>query len=162
MNVFDCAIKREEDSRKYYEELAAVSTVPELKNLFTILAASEQEHLDALVEMKRNTGPLKVQFKALQNAACTFTPLLEKRDLKDKLKEDPDAYGHVIKAEGEEIKFYEELAAQSKDEAVRTILQSLADEERKHLDIVQNIYFFVESPKSYLANAEFSNIKKYD
>ena len=49
MNIFDCAIKMEEEAKLYYEKLAAATNVPELKNLFTMLAAAEQEHHEALV-----------------------------------------------------------------------------------------------------------------
>jgi hypothetical protein len=37
----------------------------------------------------------------------------------------------------------------------------IAEEERKQLNIVENIYSFVESPKTYLAWGEFSNLKEY-
>jgi rubrerythrin len=161
MNIFDCAIKMEVEARMYYEKLAKATAVPELKNLFTMLAAAEQEHHDALVEMKGRIDSPKAQFKALQEAACVFQPLLAKRGLMAELKEDPDAYKHVVKEEEEGIRFYEELAAQAKDEETREILLMIADEERKHLNIVENIYSFVESPKTYLAWGEFSNLKEY-
>lgn len=161
MNVFDCAIKMEEEARIYYEKLATATTVPELKNLFTMLGAAEQEHHDALVKMKGSLGPQTAEFKALQEAACLFKPLLAKRDLMAELKNDPDAYKHVVKEEGEGVKFYEELAAQAKDEGAREILLRIADEERKHLSIVENIYSFVESPKNFLAWGEFSNLDEY-
>ena len=161
MNIFDCAIKMEEEARTYYEKLAAAAKVPELKNLFTMLAAAEQEHHDALVTMKGSIDPQKAQFKALQEAACLFKPLLAKRDLMAGLKEDPDAYKHVVKEEEEGVRFYEDLAAQAKDEGAREILLKIADEERKHLGIVENIYSFVESPKTFLAWGEFSDLKEY-
>ena len=157
MNVFECAIKKEEEARLYYEKLAAAATVPELKNLFTMLADAEREHLDALVGMKGGVNPQLTGFKALEGAACLFKPLMAKRDL----KEDPDAYRHVVKEEEEEVRFYEELAGQAKDEGSRKILLKIADEERKHLSIVENIYSFVESPKNFLAWGEFSNLTEY-
>ena len=40
MNVFDCAIKIEEETARYYEGLQAEARQPELKNLFALLAAS--------------------------------------------------------------------------------------------------------------------------
>ena len=46
-------------------------------------------------------------------------------------------------------------------EETRELLLMIAHEERKHLSIVENIYTFVESPKSYLAWGEFSNLKEY-
>ena len=161
MNVFDCAIKMEEEARMYYEKLAAATAVPELKNLFTLLAAAEHEHYDALVEMKRSTDAKKARFKALDEAACVFKPLLAKRDLMAELKDDPDAYKHVVKEEEEGVRFYEDLAAKAQDEESREIFLRIASEERKHLDIVENIYAFIEEPKTYLAWGEFSNLKEY-
>jgi rubrerythrin len=161
MNVIDCAIKMEEEARMYYEKLVAAATVPELKNLFTLLAAAEQEHHDALVKMKKNMDPQKAEFKALQEAACLFKPLLAKRDIMAELKDDHDAYQHVVKEEERGIRFYEDLAAQAKDEGAREILLKIAAEERKHMNIVENIYSFVEEPKNYLAWGEFSNLKEF-
>ena len=161
MNIFDCAIKMEEEARMCYEELAAAATEPELKNLFTILSAAEQEHHDALVKLKGNVQPSENEFTALQEAACAFRPLLSKRDLMAELKNDPDAYLHVVKAEEKGIGFYEELADQAKEEGVREVLLKIAEEERKHLSIIENIYSFVESPKSFLAWGEFSNLSEY-
>ena len=157
MDIFDCAIKMEEEARVYYEKLAVNSTVPELRNLFTLLAESEQEHHKALVDMKEKIETRKIQFKDLQQAACMFQPLLAKRDL----TVDPDAYRLIVKGEEDGVRFYEELAAQSMDDDTRTALLMIADEERKHLTIVQNIYSFVESPKTFLAWGEFSNLAEY-
>jgi rubrerythrin len=74
---------------------------------------------------------------------------------------DPDSYRHAVLEEEKGVRFYEELAAQAKDEGTRGIILMIADEERKHLNIVENIYSFVESPKTYLAWGEFSNLKEY-
>jgi rubrerythrin len=151
----------EEEAREYYENLAKAVTVPELKNLFLMLAAAEQEHYDALVRMKEKADPQKIRFSALEEAACVFNPLLAKRELIAELKDDPDAYRHALKQEEDGVRFYEELAAKAQDEATREVLLMIAGEERKHLNIVENIYSFVESPKTYLAWGEFSNLQEY-
>ena len=160
MDVFDCAIKMEEEAKTFYEKLATDATVPELKKLFTLLAESEQEHHDALVKMKGNNEHLIVKFKDLQEAACLFKPHMAKRDIVAEQMEQPDAYQHIITEEEKGVRFYEDLAAQSKDEKARKILLMITSEERKHLSIVKNIYSFVESPKNFLASAEFSNLKE--
>ncbi len=161
MSVFDCAIKMEEEAKEYYEGLAKAAPVPELKNLFSLLAAAEQEHHDALEAMKGKIEPQKLSFAALEEAACVFSPLLEKRELMAQLKEDPDAYRHAVMKEEEGVRFYEELAAKAQDEEARKLLQMIVQEERRHLSIVENIYSFVESPKTYLAWGEFSNLAEY-
>jgi rubrerythrin len=161
MNIFDCAISMEEDACAYYKKLAAASTIPEIRNLLSILAAAEREHRDALAGMKESLAPQKAELSVLNDAACVFRPLLGKRDLMEELKDDPDAYRHIVRREEEDVRFYEDLAAKAQDRESRELLLMIADEERKHLSIVENIYSFVESPKSYLAWGEFSNIKEY-
>ena len=52
MNILECAIKMEAEAKLFFEKLAVTTTVLELKNLFTLLAESEQEHYNALVGMK--------------------------------------------------------------------------------------------------------------
>ena len=161
MNIFDCAIKMEEEAGLYYEALASSAANQELKNLFTMLAQAEQEHHDALIQMKESIDPKKPQFTALDGASCLFKPLLAKRELMAQMKGDPDACQMVVAQEEQGVKLYEELAAQTKDEGDRQVLLKIADEERKHLSIVENIYAFVESPKTFLADGEFSNLKEY-
>ncbi len=36
----------------------------------------------------------------------------------------------------------------------------LAEDEKEHLSIVENIYEFVEKPRTFLAWGEFSNLKE--
>jgi rubrerythrin len=161
MNIFDCAITKESEAKVTYEKLAAATGVPELKELFTIMAAAEQEHLDALLALKENIPNAQCQFTRLQVAACHFKPLLTQRELIAGLPADPDAYQHVITAEEADARYYEDLAARETDPEISRILRMLATEERKHLNIMENIYSFVESPKNYLAWGEFSNLAEY-
>jgi|ERR1039457_391941 rubrerythrin len=63
MNIFDCAIKMEQEARIHYEKLSDSATIPEMKNLFTLLAESEQEHYDALVKIKESPDSLDATFK---------------------------------------------------------------------------------------------------
>ena len=160
MNIFDCAIKMEEEARTFYEKLAADATDPELKNLFTLLAESEQEHHDALIKIKEDIAHPNVTFKDLQEQACLFKPAMAKRDSVTGEMQQPDEYLRIVKEEEDNVRFYEDLAEQSKDEDTRTILLMIAEQERKHLSIVKNIYSFVEAPRTFLASAEFSNLKE--
>ena len=161
MNILDCAIKMEQEARIYYEKLAATAPIPEMKNLFTLLAESEQEHHDALLKIKENADSLDATFKEFPESACLFKPLLAKRDLVAELIKQPDAYQDIVKEEEQGIRFYDDLATKSKDDNARKLLHKIAAEERRHLSIVKNIYSFIESPKNFLVSGEFSNLKEY-
>ena len=158
MNVLDFALKMEADGKKYYERLAAESDSKELKNLFTLLANSEQTHYDALLARKNEAAYAKVDSRILEQAKNIFQRLLEMKS-EGPYKVDSDGYRHAIKAEEQSIGFYETSAEKEQTLEVRRLLQALADEERVHLNIVENIYEFVESPKYFLAWREFSNLR---
>ncbi len=57
----------------------------------------------------------------------------------------------MIKAEEDSIRFYEESAGKENNKNVRKLLLKIADEEKEHLSIVENIYEFVEAPRTFLA-----------
>lgn len=159
MNVFDFALKMEEDGKMFYEKLAAETVEAELKTIFSILAASEEEHRKSIETMMMDVAPVDADSKVLEKSRNVFEGLLEKKNAIDMLKGDPDGYRHAIKFAMAGIKLYEDLAKKESNPATSRILLMLAEEERKHLEIMENIYDFVEAPKDFLAWGEFSNIK---
>jgi rubrerythrin len=160
MNVLDFALQLEADGKAYYEKLAAGCDSKELTNLFTLLAEAEQAHLDALLARKNEMSYAGVDSQILEQAKNIFQRLVEmKENLGGALKMDSDGYRHAIKAEEQSIAFYLDAAEKEESHEVRRLLQSLAGEEKLHLNIIENIYEFVESPKYFLEWREFSNLK---
>ena len=157
MNVFDCAIKIEEEAQSYYEGLEAQSLEPKMKHLFSMLAASEEEHRRRVQGLKQSVGPERARLDELDGSICRFRPLLTQRELLEEVQNDPDLYKFTVREEEKEISFYEELASLAGDEATRGSLLLLAEEERRHLSKVENIYAFVEAPRNYLVWGEFGN-----
>ena len=161
MDIIECAINKELEARTWYEQLAADVSEPALKELFSVLAASEDEHFKALSNLRDGEGEKSAGFVALTNAACAFRPLLDQRDHVATLSRDPDGYRQILAEEEETIRLYEDLAAHADDEGARKLLDKLVAEEKRHLNIVENIFEFVESPRTYLAWGEFSNLREY-
>lgn len=158
MNVFDCAIKIEEETKAYYEGLEAEASEPEMKLLFSMLVASEEEHQRKLRRLRKKIDGARLGI--LSSRSCSFRPLLSQRELLEEKDRDPNLYRFAVGNEEREIRFYEELAGQAPDDTTRKGLLMLAEEERRHLRKVANIYSFVEAPKTYLAWGEFSNLKE--
>ena len=159
MKVLDFAMKMEADGKAYYEKLAAETDTKELRNLFTLLAEAEQTHYDALVARKEEAAYAGVESTILEQAKNIFQRLAEMKT-EGPFRVDSDGYRHAIKAEEQSISFYEVSAEKEQNPEVRRLLQALAAEEKVHLNIVENIYDFVESPKCFLAWREFSNLKE--
>ncbi|SRR6266571_2914036 len=161
MNVFDFALKMEEDGRAYYQKLAAEATVSEFKTIFAMLADAEQEHHDAIAAMKKGVPAEQVNSKVLEKAKNVFQELLGRKQTLTSLKRDPDGFKNAIRIAEEGIKLYEEMAGKETNPVAVKVLLILAAEERKHLEIMENIYDFVEAPHTFLAWGEFSNLKEY-
>lgn len=160
MNVFDFAIKMEEDGRRLYEKLAQEADEPELRAIFTLLAEEERKHREVFTAMKNGEDPMMADSAVLDNARSAFQKLLEK-DPADILSNDPDGYHHSIEAEEAYINTYEEMARKEKNAHAARLLLQIAEEEKAHLRIMENIFDFVESPRSFLVSGEFANLAEY-
>ena len=160
MNIIECTIKMKQETRAHYERLSEFVSEKELKRLFSLLASAEDEHIGKLVElnssMKKSAG---VAGATLDESVCVFNPHIDPQHLAEALRDDPDAYRHVVQEEEETIEFFDQLKIQAKDEEMKWVCQALADKEREHLTMLENIYFFVEEPRTYLEWGEFSNLK---
>ena len=161
MNVFEFAMGKEEESRKFYEKLAAAARTNELKTIFTLLADAEQEHHKHLADLKAGTDPKMAQSVVLDRAKDQLGRIVGETAPDKVIVEDRDGYQLAIKGEEESIKLYEELALQEPNKAAADILRRIAEEERHHLEVMENIYEYVEAPKTYLAWGEFSNLREY-
>lgn len=158
MNLIECTIKMKEETRAHYQRLADAVDNREMKQIFSLLAAAEEEHVETLTTMKDRLSP-DGEGVAFTESACVFRPLMDTATLDQELKKDSDAFNHVMAEEEQVIGFYEQLARQSKDATMKKLCNKLAAQERKHLDQISNIYSFVEDPRTYLEWGEFSNLK---
>ena len=160
MNILECTIKMKQETRAHYERLSEAVTEKELKRLFSLLAAAEDEHIEKLVVLKDNMNNIEsLNSNTLDESVCVFSPHIDPRHLAEALSNDPDAYRHVVQEEEETIEFFDQLKNQAEDEQMKGVCQILADKEREHLTMLENIYFFVEEPRTFLEWGEFSNLK---
>jgi len=88
-----------------------------------------------------------------------FKALPSKRDVIAELTQARDAYQLVVGQEVKGVGFYEELAAQAKDEGAGEVRPGNACAERKQLNLAGNIYSFLKPPAHFLSLGEFSKQK---
>jgi rubrerythrin len=160
MNIFDFAIKMEEDGKAYYEKLAKDATLPGLQTIFTRLAADEQKHYDIFLALKG--GEKKVAMAdstALEFAKNVFAAL--PKDAATAVKDDLKSYQYAMQIEAESFRLYEDAAAKEKEAGTKELLLKIAAEEHKHFQIIENIFAFANAPNQYLAWREFSNLDEF-
>jgi len=161
MNVFDFAMQMEKDGKTHYEKLAAGTPIVGLKNIFSLLAADEQKHFETIQAMKTGANDAMAGSIALDEAKNVFQGLMNDRTLPGVLKKDLDGYLYAMKVEADSVKLYEDMAKKENRADVVQLLLKIANEEKKHYNIMENLYDFVLAPQNFLAWGEFSNLKEF-
>ena len=161
MNAIDFMTRVEEDGLRFYEMLGRETGNVELKEIFTLLADNQKRHLSTLTALrvtldKAVTDEVTVPDSYYRNNG--FRQLMRNPDILAVLQNDPDGFGHVVTTEEEIISVLEGLAVCDPQKAICKVMQRIANDEKKHLSKIENIYDFVEAPHSYLEWGEFSNL----
>lgn len=160
MDIFDFAMKMELDGKKYYEKLANETTHAGLITIFTRLAKDEQKHYDVIQSLKAGAIATMADTTVLEESKNLFQDLITDDFIVGSMKKDLDGYRHAVKIEEDSIRFYEDAASKESSKEVADLLLRIAGEEKKHFNIMENLYDFVLKPEYFLASAEFSNLNK--
>lgn len=158
MDVYEFALKMELDGKAYYEKLAAESTFEGFKTIFGRLAADEQKHYDVVKSLRDGAATPMAETTVLEDAKNVFQKAMGDEYLPGRLKGDLDAYEHAKDLEAESIRLYEGMAVKEDKPEVVLLLKRLVEEEKKHYNIMENLYDFVLRPKYYLEWREFGNL----
>lgn len=160
MNIFDFAMKMELDGKAYYENLADETEVAGLKNIFTGLAADEQKHFEIIQSIKTGAEFKMADSAVLENAKNLFEEIASDKSIAGSLKKSLDGYRHAMKIEADSVRLYEDMAKKEGNPEIVRLLLCIADEEKKHFNIMDNLYDYVLAPQNFLAWGEFSNLKE--
>jgi len=164
MNIFEFAMKMEEDGRAYYLEIAEKTDLPELKKVLTELADDELKHykifralnekqLPEYSEAEKTTilSTTKNVFEALKSEGKEFVFGGEVRTVWEQ------ALDVEIKSE----KFYREKADELDNPEEKKLLNSIADEEKRHQTVIEHVMQFLDRPKQWLEDAEWHHLEEY-
>ncbi|HHO47298.1 MAG TPA: rubrerythrin [Desulfobacteraceae bacterium] len=158
MNVFDYAIRMEQDGEKWYRSIADRSTSAGLKKIFSLLAVEEIRHCKAVEQLKRRLGNMYLEPTGILGEVKSVFRDMRKMDGEEAFDgiEGLDGFTGMRDYEVNCRNFYLEKAGQLDDMSQRIFLQ-LADEEDKHLRIMNHIIDFVsqEEPGKWLDRSEW-------
>lgn len=130
------------DGKKYYEELMNRSQDEGFKKIFEMLAKDEDEHHRIINRMKDVEGE-SIKSDTLKNANNIFAEMLSSGKKIILTVPAIEAYRHAFNMEDKSMKLYEEHYQNAEDERERMIFKRLAEEEKKHKLIIENILNFV-------------------
>lgn len=159
MNVFEFAMKMELDGKAHYEKLASETGVEGLKAIFTNLADDEQRHYDTIKAIQAGADQKVIETEALDKAKNLFQGFIDNTGIANSLAESLSGYQYARKVEAESVRYYEAAASKESNPEIAQLLLLIANEEKKHYNIMDNLCDFTLKPKYFLAWVEFSNLK---
>ena len=160
MNIFEFAMEKEKYSEDYYRRLAGKSNNKGLGTVFNMLADEEAKHYKIVSDMKEDIAPDLAETTVLSDAKDVFAKMRESAQNFNFNISQAALYRKALNIEKQSQDFYLGKANEV-EETYKEILLKLADEEKKHFFLLENIIDFVSRPQTWLENAEFYHLEQY-
>ena len=160
MNIFEYAMQMEKDGENYYHQLAQQTANIGLKTILTMLADEETKHYNAIEKMK-TADPQMAETKILTDAKNIFVQIKESNEEFGFDIGQTELYKKAQDIEKKSRVFYLEKANEVEEEYQKEIFLRLAEEEKKHFFLLENIIEFVSRPEHWLEDAEFFHLEEY-
>jgi rubrerythrin len=160
MNIFEFAMEKEKYSEDYYRQLAGKSNNKGLEMIFNMLADEEAKHYKIVSDMKEDIATNLAETSVLSDAKNVFAKMRGAALSFNFNATQTDLYRKALNIEKQSQDFYLGKANEV-EETRKGIFLKLADEEKKHYFLLENIINFVSRPKTWLENAEFYHLEEY-
>ena len=158
MNIFEFAMKMEKDGELFYREMVKKTTNKNLKALLTLLADDEVKHYNLLNLMNSQQNPELVETHVLRETKNIFQKMYEDDKVQAFDFQEHKMFEKALEAEEMSEDFYTQKASETGIPYQKSIFLGLADEEKKHQILLENLQEFLETPENYIENAEFNKL----
>lgn len=126
-----------------------------------MLADAEVKHYDILQKMKKNETTQLSDSEILSQVKNIFVQMKEGKDTLKVNVGQKELYQKAQEIEKKSQEFYTEKAAEATNPSHREIFLKIADEEKRHYVILENIINFISRPYNWLENAEWYHLEEY-
>ena len=160
MKIYEFAKQMEQDGETFYREMAAQTADPGVQRILDMLADDEVKHYQIIAQLEKTaTAPEMAPTDILTNARNVFEQMRgEGLDLGGLQVE---VYQQAQELEQKSQDFYRERANESSNPAHKALFVKLADEERRHYFLLDHMIEFVDRPRTWIEDAEFTHLQEY-
>ncbi|MBN1671786.1 MAG: ferritin family protein [Kiritimatiellae bacterium] len=161
MDIFEFALKMERDGEAYYRELAEKSTDPGLASILKMLAEEEVRHAELIEALAGGSAAEAEAATVLTDAKNVFVKMKEEqREFSFHISQ-IDLYKKAQELEKKSQDFYAAKAEEAADGRQKKLFLQLAEQEKQHDFLLDNIIEFVSRPQTWLENAEWHHLDEY-
>lgn len=161
MDIFDYAIKMEEDGEIYYRKIGEKSDDTGLRSICFMLADDEKKHSLILEKMKESADVPMEDTNILSQSRNVFQLMKEDDAPVSTQMSQIDMYHTALELEKKSLEFYQEKAAETDNPGHRDTLLKIAEEEKKHYTLIEHIIQYISRPQQWIEDAEFNQLDEY-
>ena len=160
MDIYDFAIQMEHDGEQFYRDTASKTVEKGLQSILLGLAEDEKKHAQIIGDIQSQC-PRMQETTVLDMAKNVFQQMKDFGGGLDLTGDEEKMYRQAMTMEQRSVDFYLDRFDQVKNPEQKDLFKQLAKEEKKHYRLLENMADFVARPKTYLADAEFSNLEEF-
>ncbi len=162
MNIYEFAMQMEKDGENYYRELAEKTNHSGLKNILNLLANEEVKHFELLKKLnEKQDNPALRETSILSDAKNVFFEMKEKNETFNQEMPQVEFYEKAKDIEEKSHQFYLEKANEVEGDAAKKLLLKIAEEEKKHIFLMDSLAEYLSRPDAWVENAEFNKLEEY-
>ncbi len=163
MTVYwEIAKDMELEGKRFYKQLSEQSEIKELKVVFDFLAFQEEMHYSAFCKLEGNEEvAFEEKHNALRKAKEIFSQIAPDFSAPAELNTASEAYRKARMLETGGIKYYMRLLESAESEDEKNAIKRIVREEENHIRVLDALIYFVNRPKEWLENAEFTHLEAY-
>jgi len=167
MDILDFAMQMELDGRKFYLAGADQTQEEHLKEIYLKLAEEEHRHYNVFKRLKEGDieaaeGAMKSQDETILLTKNLFKEMAEKGLKGLPGESEKEIWTEAREVEEKSVKMYSEEAEKQSDPAKKELLTRLADEERTHIYLIENILTFLKDPSGFQKTQDYKNFMSWE
>jgi rubrerythrin len=167
MNIIDFALQMELDGMTFYEKSAQHADQPELAKVLRILAEEEKRHYNIFKRMKGSSSDeARLEFESsspgLNATKNIFHALVQEHKYTAFGNRAREIWSAAMKLEEQSEKVYRDESLKESDPTRRFLLEKIADEEKNHIYLIDNMLSFMADPQGFSESSDFKNFKSWE
>ena len=167
MDILDYAMRMELDGKMYYETSASKMPTPELRVILLTLAEEEVKHYHFFKRMKESglTAARDV-IDATPSSAMAVKNVFQEMVGNGQATLYGDnvqsIWRKALDVEEKAEKLYRDEASKENDTERKELLDRIADEEKSHVYLIENMLAFMADPAGFIDSAKFQQFQSWE
>lgn len=161
MNPYESAIAMEQEGESYYRKMADSISLPGVKTIFTFLADEEVRHARILSLMSQGSQERLSTSTLFQDTQTVFKAFQTNPPVFNLNQADFEVYDHALELERQSERYYRSMADKSDDSPTKAVLNEIADEESRHIRLLEQLKVYSSRPHQWIENSEFNHLDHY-